>query len=288
MKKLLFTFFFSVITSFVIGQVVQHKKAKLVYIGAIFGGGYGYLDWNADVEDALKKKKYSAIEIDEIKRLCDVKNHPKYLCSKELFHANRFHFHNFEVREIVSFSSVYAPEGKTLKYKLLWIPFDGNQSQPEGIKPTDKNGFYIIMHRMSVKGKADSKKELKVISKEELDAINAEKSRQAKEKANAEIRSAEQLSKTYTVTYVLQKVSSNMISSAVYYSAVFVEIYDVNDTQSESKMRQRAETELRNNVQLNGYQIHSTFFYKMTASEAKANVSALLELSDSRVYKVEM
>ena len=79
-----------------------------------------------------------------------------------------------------------------------------------------------------------------------------------------------------------------MISSAVYYSAVFVEIYDVNDTQSESKMRQRAETELRNNVQLNGYQIHSTFFYKMTASEAKANVSTLLDLSDSRIYKVEM
>jgi hypothetical protein len=43
-----------------IGQVVQHKKAKSVFIGAIFGGGYGYLDWNADVEDALKKKKYSA------------------------------------------------------------------------------------------------------------------------------------------------------------------------------------------------------------------------------------
>lgn len=269
-------------------QEIIHKKAKQVYIGAIWGGGYGYLEWNTDLEKVLKSKKYSDADIKEMERLTKVENHPIHINSPELFFANKFHFHNFHVKEIASFESLYVPDNRNLKYKLLWIPFEENQNQVEGLRPTDKNGFYIIMHRMSVKSKAEPKEGLTVISKADLEKINAEKARLAALKMEQEALAAERLSKTYTITYVLRKVSSNFISAAVYYSAVCVEVYDSRDTRSEQRMKQQAESEFQKNVKLNGYEIHSVHFDKMPAKDAIRLVGALIDLSDTRLLRTEL
>jgi hypothetical protein len=288
MKKLVFTFFFLLITCAFSAQSMEHKKAKQVYIGAIWGGVYGYLEWNSDLEKVLKAKKYSDADIQEMARLTKVENHPIHINSPELFFANKYHFHNFHVMEIASFSSLYVPENKVLKYKLLWIPYEENQNQVDGLKPTDKNGFYIIMHRMSVKSVAETKSNLAVITKEDLEKINAEKARQAALKMQQDAVAAERLDKTYTVTYVLRKVSSNFISSAVYYSAAFVEVYDEKDTRSEERIRQVAETEFKKNISLNGYQIHSVHFDNLPAKDALLVLGALIDLSDTRLYKTEL
>jgi hypothetical protein len=236
----------------------------------------------------LKSKKYSDSDIEEMERLTKVENHPIHINSPELFFANKYHYHNFHVKEIASFESLYAPENKILKYKLLWIPFEENQNQVEGLRPTDKNGFYIIMHRMSVKSKAEPKEGLTVISKADLEKINAEKARLAALKMEQEALATERLVKTYTVTYLLRKISSNFISSAVYYSAVFVEVYDINDTKSEQKIKQHAETEFQKNVRLNGYQIHSVHFDNLPANTVLKGLGSIFDLSDTRLYKTEM
>lgn len=288
MKKRIITLFFLVITCALSAQVVQHKKAKQVYIGAIWGGIYGYLEWNGDLEKVLKAKKYSDADIQEIARLTKVENYPIHLNSPELFFANKYHFHNFHVKEIASFSSLYVPENKMLKYKLLWIPYSENQNQVDGLKPTDKNGFYIIMHRMSVKSKADVKSNVAVVTKADLERMNAEKARQAALKMEQDALAAERVQKTYTVTYILRKVSSNFISSAVYYSAAFVEVYDEQDTRSEQRIRQVAEMEFKKNINLHGYQIHSVHFDKLPAKDALLLLGALVDLSDTRIYRTEL
>lgn len=269
-------------------QEIVHKKAKQVYIGPIWGGGYGYLEWNADLEKVLKSKKYSDADIKEMERLTKVENHPIHIKSPELFFANKFHFHNFHVKEIASFESLYVPDNRKLKYKLLWIPFEENQNQVEGLRPADKNGFYIIMHRMSVKSKAEPKEGLTVISKADLEKINAEKARLASLKMEEEVLAAERLAKTYTVTFMLRKVSSNFISAAVYYSAVFVEVYDKNDSRSEQRIRQVAEQEFQSKINLNGYQVHSIHYDNLPPKNVIKVVGALFDLSDTRVLKTEL
>lgn len=264
-------------------QEIQHKKLKKVYVGAIMGSVYGYLKWDKDVETVLQGKSYSTSDIQKIKSLTAIENHPKYLNSDELFFANKFFYHNFTCYEVVDFERHEATSGRELKYKLLWIPFSENQQQPEGIKPTDADGFYVIMHNMSVKGKQDAKTGLTITTPEDIEAQKAE----ARKRNEQEAMSAERLKNTYTVTFILQKVSSNIISGSVYYSAVYVEVYDVNGTQNEVGMKNAAEAELQKSVDLNGYQVYKTFFDKMPAANAQSKVSSSLELSDSRTLRIE-
>lgn len=264
-------------------QEIQHGKLKKVYVGAIMGSVYGYLNWDKDVETALKGKSYSTSAIQKIQSLTAIENHPTYLKSDELFFANKFFYHNFTCYEVVSFERYEITSGRDLKYKLLWIPYGENQQQPEGIKPTDADGFYVIMHNMSVKGKQDAKTGLTITTPEDIEAQKVE----ARKRNQQEAMSAERLKNTYTVTFILQKVSSNIISGSVYYSAVYVEVYDVNGTQNEVGMKNAAEAEFQKSVDLNGYQVYKTFFDKMPASSAQSKVSSSLELSDSRTLRIE-
>lgn len=75
-------------------QEIQHDKLKKVYVGAIMGSVYGYLNWDKDVETALKGKSYFTSDIQKIKSLTAIENHPTYLNSDELFFANKLFYHN--------------------------------------------------------------------------------------------------------------------------------------------------------------------------------------------------
>ena len=264
-------------------QEIQHGKLKKVYVGAIMGSVYGYLNWDKDVETALKDKSYSTTAIQKIQFLTAIENHPTYLKTDELFFANKLFYHNFTCYEVVSFERYESTSGRDLKYKLLWIPFGENQQQPEGIKPTDVDGFYVIMHNMSVKGKQDVKTGLTITTLEDIEAKKAE----ARKRNEQEAMNAERIKNTYTVTFILEKVSSNIISASVYYSAVFVEVYDVNGSRNEVGMKNAAEMEFQKNVQLNGYQVYKTFFDNMPASSAQSKVKSSMELSDTRTYRID-
>ena len=83
-------------------------------------------------------------------------------------------------------------------------------------------------------------------------------------------------------------MSSNFISAAIYYSAVFVEVHDVYDSKSEQRMKDLAEIEFKKNVNLNGYSIHSVHIDKVTAKDAVRVVGSVFDLGDTRLYKVEL
>lgn len=283
---LLLSFSFFLITAF--SQSINHENLKQVYVGAIPGDIYGFLDWNDDAANALKASGYSEENIQKIKNLVLVSNHPKHINSAELFDANKYQFHNFIAFEIVSFESLYAPENRNLKYKLLWIPFDQNQHLPEGIKPETKEGFYIVMHRMSVKPKQLLKENLIIITQEDLDALKKEKARIAAENQLKNQEYKERMESTYTVTYILEKKDGGLGSVRVFYSAVFIEVYDSNKSYSESDILKNADNEFRNNVQLNGYTIHKKYIEKCNSEIARNKVENAIELSDSKTFHITL
>lgn len=215
--------------------------------------------------------------------MTSISNHPKYLSTDELFFANKLHYHNFVCYEVTSFERFESTSGRNLKYKLLWIPFDENAQQPEGIRPTDPDGFYVIMHRMSVKSKQEPKSDLPIISQEDLDAKHAE----YKAKNNINNKTTEQLRQTYTVTFLLEKQSTTLLSRSVFYSGVFVEVYDVNNSQNTTEMINAARKTLADNVDLNGYNITQTFIENTTAQNAQIKLNNATTLSDSRTYQIQ-
>lgn len=288
MKKLIQRF--TLITLIIAGQMtamaqsntIQHKKAKRVYIGGFFGGTYGYLDWNEAVEMALQKKGYTSDQISKMKTLTDIASHPQYMNTKDLFYANKEYLNGYTCYEILGFTF------DDLKYKFIWIPKQENTTVLDGLKPTDDEGFFFIMHRMSIKSSKQDVVVKPIVTQAEIDQKNQNNALLYKQNKTQDSLYQIQKQYTYTVSYVLQKREQSFGSVSIYYSAVCIEVYDEYQKSSMSSIKAAADAEFDRSVVLNGYQVYETAIDKTDANSAKQVILSKYSLSDYRMYRTTL
>ena len=150
--KLFLTFLLTVIWSTSFAQGFNKKLP--VKINRIDIGLYSNIDFTQDF--SAKKElvnnsgKLTLVQFTRAMTLANESSFPEGMNTPKKIIANEKEVMNYKAYWQGSWMQTNPTEGWALKLNLVWLPFEENQHMPDDLKPTDKDGIFLVVSNVGI------------------------------------------------------------------------------------------------------------------------------------------